>query len=418
MTAKRIIALLVLIGTIGTGVWVYRRTSAETGPTFRLGSVDRGNLESTISATGKLAAEKTVEVGTQVSGQIAAIFVDFNDRVTRGQLIARIDPTLQQQAVQDAQVSLERAQAQLTQTRFEFERAQGLRRQAIVSEADFETAAANFAVAKANAFSAQINLDRARQNLAYTDIFAPIDGVVIERNVDVGQTVAASLAAPQLFLIANDLSRMQILASVDESDIGLIREGQQVKFSVQSFPNETFFGSVRQVRLNSATSNNVVNYTVVVKVQNPDGRLLPGMTTTLKFVTGKVENVFTVPNAALRFRPDPSLIARPEGPPPGPRPPARPPETGHAKPPGLSMLWRLGADGALTGVPVRVGISDGQRTQVEGEGLAAGLSIVLGTNTATKDTSASETARNPFQTQGGPGPGPGGGPPPGPPGGF
>ena len=157
--------------------------------------------------------------------------------------------------------------------------------------------------------SAQVALDRARKNLSYTEIYAPIDGVVVERNVDVGQTVAASLSAPQLFLIANDLSQMQILASVDESDIGLIHEGQDVRFTVQAYPNQTFTGTVRQVRLQSTTTENVVNYTVVVTVANPKGKLLPGMTATVEFLTGSAENALIVPNAALRFRATPDMMA-------------------------------------------------------------------------------------------------------------
>ena len=158
--------------------------------------------------------------------------------------------------------------------------------------------------------SAQIALDRAKQNLSYTSIYAPIDGVIVERNVDVGQTVAASLSAPQLFLIANDLSEMQILASVDESDIGLIKDGAAAQFTVQSYPNEHFDGKVQQVRLQSTTTDNVVSYTAVVSVGNPTGKLLPGMTATVNFVTGSADNVLTVPNAALRIKPTAQMLAQ------------------------------------------------------------------------------------------------------------
>ena len=173
----------------------------------------------------------------------------------------------------------------------------------VLTEIDFNTAKYAYDVALANVKSAQVTLERARQNLAYTNIYAPIDGVVVERDVDVGQTVAASLSAPQLFLIANDLAQMQILASVDESDIGAIHEGQSARFTVQAYPNETFTGSVKQVRLQSKTTENVVNYTVVVSVTNANGKLLPGMTATIDFLTGSAKDVLLVPNAALRFRP-------------------------------------------------------------------------------------------------------------------
>lgn len=291
--------------------------------------------------------------------------------------------------------------------------------------------------------SARVNLDRARQNLAYTSIYAPIDGVVVERNVDVGQTVAASLSAPQLFLIANDLTRMQILASVDESDIGLIQEGQPVRFTVQPYPDETFTGTVRQVRLQSTTVENVVNYTVVVEVANPGGKLLPGMTATVEFLTGAAYDVMTVPNAALRFRPTEAMLAElrergqlPAGTPravragasAGPRrdnePGARaqrtsaPPTSGQptsAEPtsaqatsgeptsvggPGSSRvtrLWHLDRDGRLTVTPVRVGVSDGQRTAVEGPGVTEGMQVIVGVTQGQDGTAPTSPFQAPAQ---------------------
>ena len=281
---------------------MYRRAEASEAPAYRFATVTRGDLSSSVSATGALSALTTVQVGTQVSGQIARIYVDFNDQVKKGQLLARIDPTLQEQTVRDAQASLERAQAELQNAQREYDRNKQLYDAKVLTQVEFQTSEYNATVARAGAKSAQVALDRARQNLSYTRIYAPIDGVVVERNVDVGQTVAASLSAPQLFLIANDLSRMQILASVDEGDIGLIKEGQPVRFSVQTYPNETFSGAVKQVRLQSTTQENVVNYTVVVEVTNRDNKLLPGMTATVDFQTGAAEDVLLVPNAALRIR--------------------------------------------------------------------------------------------------------------------
>jgi HlyD family secretion protein len=212
-----------------------------------------------------------------------------------------------------------------------------------------ELAATEYALAaaRAGATSAQVALDRARRNLSYTAIHAPIDGIVVERNVDMGQTVAASLAAPQLFLIANDLSRMRILASVDESDIGQIHEGQPVHFTVQAYPGEIFTGVVRQVRLQSTTRENVVNYTVVVEVRNPEGKLLPGMTATVSFVIGSAADVLTVPNAALHFQPT-GAVARPAG--------------------DSVTLWYVGAGGELVALRVRTGLTDGQRTAIQGCG--------------------------------------------------
>ncbi|HEY2895707.1 MAG TPA: efflux RND transporter periplasmic adaptor subunit, partial [Gemmatimonadaceae bacterium] len=276
---KKLITLSVAaIAAVTSGYVLYRRAHSDAAPAYRMAAVERGNLESTVAATGSLGAVRTVQVGTQVSGQISAIYVDFNSKVKKGQLIARIDPTLQQQAVADAQAGVERAQATLAQTKAEYDRNKLLHDQKIVTDPEFNTAQLNYQLAKANATSAQIALDKARQNLSYTSIYAPIDGIVVERDMDVGQTVAASLSAPQLFVIAKDLSQMQILATVDESDIGQIKTDQPVSFTVQAYPGRTFTGTVSQVRINSTTVNNVVNYTAVVAVANPDGKLLPGMT--------------------------------------------------------------------------------------------------------------------------------------------
>src|SRR3954471_6391856 len=310
MNKKRIAAAAAVVVLAAGGVTVYRRADASQGPAYRFASITRGNLEATVSATGSLSAVKTVQVGTQVSGQIAAIYADFNQKVKKGQLLARIDPTLQQQAVQDAQAGVERVQSQYTMSKSEYDREKTLFDSKVITASEFNTAQSNYEVAKANLKSAQIALDKARQNLAYTNIYSPIDGVIVERDVDVGQTVAASLSAPQLFLIANDLSQMQILASVDESDIGLVKEGQPVQFTVQSYASESFTGTVRQVRLQSKTTDNVVNYTVVVGVDNPTGKLLPGMTATVAFTTGGADNVMTVSNSALRFRPTEEMLAQ------------------------------------------------------------------------------------------------------------
>ena len=299
----------IVVGAGALGLWIYRNAEAHEAPSYRFATVSRGNLESTVSATGQLSAVTTVQVGTQVSGQVSQIYVDFNDRVKKGQLLARIDPTLAQQAVLDAQAGVVRAQADLDRSKAEYDRNKTLYDQKVLTATEFTTAQYNYTVAQASVKSAQVALNRAKQNLAYTQIYAPIDGVVVQRNVDVGQTVAASLSAPQLFLIANDLSQMQILANVDESDIGLIHEDQDVRFTVQAYANQTFNGKVRQVRLQSTTTENVVNYTVVVTVDNPKGTLLPGMTATVEFLTGSAENALIVPNAALRFRATPEMMA-------------------------------------------------------------------------------------------------------------
>jgi HlyD family secretion protein len=381
MKRTRMMAAMAVIGALGVGIYAYGRATAESAPAYRLGRVERTSLTSTVSSTGTLSAVRTVQVGTQVSGQVAAINVDFNDKVKKGQLLARIDPTLQQQAVGNAQAGVARVQAQLTQAKAAYDQSKTLYDEKIITQTEYDTAKSDYAVAQANLTSAQIALDQARQNLAYTNIYAPIDGVVVDRNVNVGQTVAASLQAPQLFLIANDLSRMQILASVDESDIGRIKPGQPVSFTVQSYPNDSFPGTVSQVRLKDSTQNNVVSYTAVVNVNNPGGKLLPGMTATTTFVTDSISGALTVPNAALRFSPATATASAA---------PARG-SRGQA-------VWTLDAKNQPQRLAVRTGLTDGQRTQVTGNGVTDGLKVVVGTSTAGTSTPARAAASgNPFQ---------------------
>jgi len=457
MTKKTRFAVGAIVVAAGAlGLWIYRNAEAHEAPAYRFATVSRGNLESTVSATGSLSAVTTVQVGTQVSGQVSQIFVDFNDRVKKGQLLARIDPTLQQQAVLDAQAGLVRAQADLDRSKAEYDRNKTLYDQKVLTATEFTTAQYNYTVAQASVKSAQVALDRARKNLGYTEIYAPIDGVVVQRNVDVGQTVAASLSAPQLFLIANDLAQMQILANVDESDIGQIHEGQAVRFTVQAYANQTFNGKVRQVRLQSATTENVVNYTVVVTVDNPKGTLLPGMTATVEFLTGSAENALIVPNAALRFRATPEMMAEAGITNSAPRTAADSAAfaarrdsirkaraaagsnaaggqfaggqggQGNGAAPGaggatgatrsrssggrsaFAQLWYVGANGKPAMMRVRTGLSDGQNTQIMGQDVKEGMQVIVGTSTPATTTTTTQTTTSPFQQQrraGPPGPG-------------
>jgi len=403
MKKKLITVAILAMAAVTSGYVLYRRAHSDATPAYRTAAVQRGDLESTVAATGSLGAVTTVQVGTQVSGQISAIYVDFNSKVKKGQLIARIDPTLQQQAVEDAQAGVARAQATLSQTKLEYDRNRLLHDQKIVTDPEFNTAQLNYQLARANGTSAQIALDKARQNLSYTSIYAPIDGIVVERDMDVGQTVAASLSAPQLFVIAKDLSQMQILATVDESDIGQIKNDQSVSFTVQAYPGQSFTGAVRQVRINSTTVNNVVNYTAVVAVGNPNGKLLPGMTATVRFLVGSASDALTVPNAALRFKP---AIAASTGSGTRTRTKVRNVSAGAttataATKPDLTMstLWYLDSASALKPVRVHAGLSDGTRTQVTGNGIKEGMQIVVGANSGTAAGATTAKSTNPLQPQ-------------------
>jgi HlyD family secretion protein len=387
MNKKQLTAAAAGLALLAGGAWFYRHADAKEAPAYRFAAVERGSLTSAVSATGALSAVRTVQVGTQVSGQVSAIYVDFNDRVRKGQLIARIDPTLQQQAVRDAEAGLDRARAALVQAQSDYDRNRQLHDQRMITDVEWSTAQYNLAVAQANAKSAQVTLDKARQNLAYTSIYAPIDGVVVERNVDVGQTVAASLQAPTLFVIANDLSRMQVLANVDEADVGKVKEGMVATFTVDAFPGRVFKGVVApdQPRLNASMTQNVVTYTVVVKTDNPDGKLLPYLTANLRFQVDKRSNVLLVPNTALRYKPDPQAVvpeARGEY---MAKRNAKAPDGEKAKADGAPKARNRGTlwvedGGFVRPVKVQTGLTNGLMTEVVGGDIKEGDAVVIGEN--------------------------------------
>jgi HlyD family secretion protein len=403
MKKPTLAAVAVAIAMISGTAALYRGADEPSTPAFRTAAVTRGSVKATVTSTGTLNAVRTVQVGTQVSGQISKIFVDFNDRVTKGQLIATIDPTLQQQAVADAEAQLERAEATLELAKNEYDRNKQLFDAKVLSASEYATTQSNFAVQQASVKSAGIALQRAKQNLSYTSIYAPISGVIVERNVDVGQTVAASLSAPQLFLIANDLAEMEILASVDEGDIGSIKDGLPVSFTVQAYPRENFHGAVRQVRLQSTTLENVVSYTAVVTVKNLDGRLRPGMTATVQFETASSDNVLLVPTSALRITPTEEMRQQAGLPPDtakaiggrGGMQRQRPAVATHQ-----GMLWVADSAGKVSAIQVRTGVSDGQKTEVIAPELREGMQIVtaLGAGAA---PAAAQGNSNPLTPQGG-----------------
>ncbi len=301
-------AAVILVAAVGTVGFLSRGHSSYSA-TYRFVTVDRGDISSTVNSTGTLSADTTVTVGAQVSGQITQLFADFNSHVKRGQLMARLDPRPAELEVNTAEAQVQQDVADSTLKAFTLTQATPLHANGMMTDNDYVAAQAAFEQSKANLKAARVQLARAQQDLAYTYIYAPMDGVVQERDVQVGQTVASSFAAPQLFVIASDLKRMQILVQVDEADIGQIKQGQDVQFTVEAYPNRTYHGTVAAVRLQYATVQNVVDYTVVVAVSNPDATLLPGMTATVNFETAKASNVLRIQNAALRFRPSEMMLA-------------------------------------------------------------------------------------------------------------
>jgi HlyD family secretion protein len=311
------IALAVLVlGGIGYYAW-HKANSKDETPRFRTVKVERGPITATVSATGTLNPVTSVQVGTQVSGQIKELFVDFNSPVKKGQLVARIDPETFEYRVRQAQADAEaarsalgRAQVNVINAQRELKRTKELVERNFVSPAELDAKQAAFDLAQADLKNGQAvvaqreaSLASARVDLGRTEIRAPVDGVVIKRSVDVGQTVAASLQAPELFIIAKDLRDMQVETSIDEADVGRIRVGQRASFTVDAFPGRSFNGEVKQVRKSAQNVQNVVTYTALITANNENGQLMPGMTANVRIVTDTRESVLKVANAALRFRP-------------------------------------------------------------------------------------------------------------------
>jgi HlyD family secretion protein len=351
----------------GVAWWTWLSPSAPP-VRYKTTTVDRGPVTATVTATGTVNPVVSVQVGSQVTGKIKALYADFNSVVTQGQVIAQIDPAIYQSRVNQARASLSnaqgalvKAQAALAQRKLELDRMETLRRQEFVSQADLDLARTNFRdaaaqveVAQAQVDQAQASLSNAELDLGYTTIYSPVNGIVISRNVDVGQTVAASLQAPTLFVIARDLTRMQVNANVSESDIGGVAEGNPTEFTVDAYPTEPFTGTVTQVRNAPISIQNVVTYDVVISVDNRDLKLKPGMTANVSIVTARKDKVLRVLNTALRFKPSGAPIERKK-----------------------AVVWAPDGFGQPRATPIKPGISDMTFTEVlEGEVREGDLVIV------------------------------------------
>ncbi|MGC8916936.1 MAG: efflux RND transporter periplasmic adaptor subunit [Thermoanaerobaculum sp.] len=366
---------------------------------FLTAPVTRGTVVQSVTTTGTLEALTTVKVGSQVSGIIAEIHADFNDRVKKGQVLAVLDPTPFIAAVNQTKAQLERARIQALDAEAKYKRQQALFEAKLVSEDQLETARAAYHQALAQVTELEAALERAETNYRYSVIRAPIDGVVVSRDYDVGQTVAASFQAPTLFTIAEDLTRMRLTCDVSEADIGQVKEGQPVLFSVDSYPEKEFLGRVAQIRLSPKVANNVVTYPVVVEVENKEGLLLPGMTAEVHIQVARAENALRVPAAALRFRPEMLGLpvasttngSKPAGgrrqwPWPEGRGGGRPSTGGQRSNPEdkLAMVYLPGEKPSDPLRPARIkpGLTDGQYIEVREGDLAEGDRVVVGLATA------------------------------------
>lgn len=386
---------------IGAGVWFYKSRGADK-PAYQTTTVDRGSVVQTVTATGTLNPVNEVQVGCQVSGRIRALYVDFNSVVKSNQLIAEIDPRTYEAQVAQATADLANAQANMELQAANAERATQLYSNKLISVADYDTAVATLHEAEATLQIKQASLTNAVNNLGYCKIYSPVNGIVISRSVDVGQTVSASLSAPTLFDIANDLSKMQIDAAVDEADIGGVREGQEVDFTVDAYPNRTFHGKVTQVRNAPTAVNNVVTYDTVISVDNADLELKPGMTANVSIVIAERDDALKIPNSALRFRPPDTAVVEETASPTnevasadssnaqGERPGGRRGRGGgmrghNGEPSMFRTVYVLPADAPavadgdtpLRTVKVHLGISDGFSTEIV-SGLKEGDRVVTG----------------------------------------
>ena len=352
----------VLLGVIVVlGIWLIWGRNNDAKQEFITMNISRGDLRQVVTATGEIMPVNTVNVGSQVSGTIDNLYVDFNSKVKKGDVLLTIEPSVLQATVDESKASLDSAVSQLNFAKSEYNRNKMLYGEGFISRAEMEQSQTQYEQAQQSVKRAQSTYDRAVTNLGYATIVSPVDGTVISRKVDVGQTVAASFQTPDLFEIAEDLTKMQIETAVSEADIGVIKDGQAVTFTVDAYPTETFEGVVRQIRLSPTTTSNVVVYTVVIDVDNTDLRLMPGMTAFVTVIISEKENVWRAANSAFLVRSFDRFLL--------------PEETGGATPVSHLAILR---DGKLLMVPYTKGLSTATETEIISEEIQMGDKIIVG----------------------------------------
>ena len=305
---KSIIIILIIVALLAAGYFFIKPGLESKKLEYTYTALKKGNIETIVSSTGTLEAINTVEVGTQISGTISKIYVDYNDKVKAGQLLAKMDLRLLNTNLVTAEANLGVSEAMFRQAEEEFERSKMLYNENVISEQQFTNAKYAYEQALSTKKASEASVENIKVNMSYAHIRSPINGTITERTVEEGQTVAASFTTPRMFIIAEDLSKMQILADVDESDIGYIQDNMYARFTVQTYPGKNFDGRVSQIRLQPIKISNLVNYQVVVDVNNEEGLLLPGMTANLEFITGAAKDVLLINNSALRFRPNEAML--------------------------------------------------------------------------------------------------------------
>jgi HlyD family secretion protein len=405
---KKTIIIIASVVVLAIAAWlIFGRKTAGSGKiTVETAKVESGTIRKSVTATGTLEAIVTVEVGTQVSGIVQNIYVDFNSYVKKGQLLARLDTTNLAASMDQTRASLDNAKAELDFQEANYKRLSPLNGKNLISQSDFDQTVYNLNKARANYNSALAQHKRNKINLDYAKIYSPIDGIVLNRAVEEGQTVAASFNTPTLFTIANDLTQMRVEADVDEADIGQVKKGQRVEFTVDAYPDLKFEGEVTEVRLEPTITNNVVTYTIIISAPNPDFKLMPGMTASTDIFTLEKSDLTVVPSKALRFTPDEKLLAsymknmpKPALPSGAPGADNMPPSGGFpgmtpSTEKGIKTIW-IRKDSMIIPVPVEIGLDDDLKTEIL-KGLKVGDEIVLDMSQETAASAKKAPARNPF----------------------
>lgn len=363
MNKKRTLVIAAVAAIAALAVWLLSGGKKEEKITFDTAAVAPANIMNSITATGTIEPVTSVTVGTQVSGIVSKLFVDYNSVVKKGQVIAELDKTNLMSQLNTAKTQLATAQSQLNYQTANYKRYKTLFEKGLVAADDFDNAKLSYTQAKEQVASAKEEVQRAQTNLGYATITSPIDGVVLSKSVEEGQTVAASFSTPELFTIAQDLTNMQVVADVDEADIGDVKEGERVTFTVDAYPDDTFEGEVKQVRQEATTTNNVVTYEVVISAPNADLKLKPGLTANVTIYTAERKGVLSVPSKALRFTPQKETVGK-----------MKIVDVANAK----NKVWTIEGN-SIVAHKVNIGMTDGTNTQIVG-GIAEGTKVITGLN--------------------------------------
>ena len=363
MNKKKALVIAAVAAIAALAVWLLSGGKKEETITFDTAAVAPANIMNSITATGTIEPVTSVTVGTQVSGIVSKLFVDYNSVVKKGQVIAELDKTNLMSQLNTAKTQLATAQSQLNYQTANYKRYKTLFEKGLVAADDFDNAKLSYTQAKEQVVSAKEEVQRAQTNLGYATITSPIDGVVLSKSVEEGQTVAASFSTPELFTIAQDLTNMQVVADVDEADIGDVKEGERVTFTVDAYPDDTFKGEVKQVRQEATTTNNVVTYEVVISAPNADLKLKPGLTANVTIYTAERKGVLSVPSKALRFTPQKETVGK-----------MKIVDAANAK----NKVWTIEGN-SIVAHKVNIGMTDGTNTQIVG-GIAEGTKVITGLN--------------------------------------